>query len=358
MKKGGEKMRNMCKKLGFVGSLFVILLALSVAAWAFDPIPVSEYKKWPNNWGRWGPDDEVGTCNFNTPDKIVAAARLVKKGKIIPCSWTMKPNSYPLWGQRVGIERFMNYSGADVVNRDKPGLFYSDEIIKVGSHSGAHVDPLIHLWWGDKAYNGYPVKDIITHDNGTIKASANAYLPHCAQRGVLLDVARFKGVDYLGDKYLITPKDLDDCAKWANVKVKKGDAILIRTGFMKHWSEKIIKSGGSLRWNATVDGEPGPGGDCIAWIQNKEIGLIGVDNIAVEHIVPVEEKWNKIYKVPLIPLHVATLSMLGNPMQELLDLEELSKDCAEDGVYEFMYIWPPLNFWNATGGLISPVAIK
>jgi hypothetical protein len=52
------------------------------------------------------------------------------------------------------------------------------------------------------------------------------------------------------------------------------------------------------------------------------------------------------------------LQMLGIPLQELLDLEALSEDCAKDGVYEFLYVWPPLNFWNATGGLISPLAIK
>jgi hypothetical protein len=74
--------------------------------------------------------------------------------------------------------------------------------------------------------------------------------------------------------------------------------------------------------------------------------------------MPVEEKWNKKYKVGLIPLHVAVLQMLGCPMQELLDLEALSEDSAKDGVYEFLYMWPPLNFWNATGGLISPLAVK
>jgi len=348
----------MRKKLGFAGGLIILILSLSVAAWAFDPIPVSEYKKWPNNWGKWGPDDEVGTLNYNTPESLVAAARLVKKGKIIPCSWECKPNSYPLWGMRVGIERFMNWSGKDIVAAEKPGLAYSDEVIKVGTHSMTHVDPLVHLWYGDKVYNGYPVNEVIFHDKGTVKANANAFLTHCAGRGVLLDVARFKGVDYLGDKYLITPKDLDDCAKWEGVEIKPGDAVLIRTGFMKHWSEKIIKSGGTLRWGAMTDGEPGPGCETIAWIQEKKIGLLGADNIAVEHIIPVEEECNKLYKVPLIPLHVAVLSMLGCPLQELLNLDKLSEDCAKDGVYEFLYVWPPLNFWNATGGLMSPIALK
>ncbi len=350
----------MRKKLGFVGGLIIIILGLSVAAWAFD-VPISEYKKWPNNWGKWGPDDEIGTLNYNGPAQVRAAARLVKQGKVIPCSWRVKPNTYPLWGMRVGIERFMNWSGRDIATLDKGwdvGFAYSDEIIKIGSHSQTHVDPLVHVWHGDKVYNGYNVEDVITHDEGTLKGNANAYIAHSVQRGVLLDVARFKGVDYLGGKYIITPKELDDCAKWEGVEIKPGDAILIRTGFMKHWSDKIIAAGGLLRWNALVDGEPGPGGDCIAWVQKKKIGLLGADNISVEQLGLTEEEYNKKYGVKLIPLHIGVLQMLGCPLQELLNLDALSEDCAKDGVYEFLYVWPPLNFWNATGGLISPLAIK
>jgi kynurenine formamidase len=344
------------KKIGFVGGLIVAILTLSIAAWAFEPIPIEEYKKWPNNWGKWGPDDEVGTLNYITPQKLVEAAKLVKQGKIIPVSWRAEYFKYPLWGNRVGLERFMNWSGADVIANKKPGLVYTDEIIKVESHGMSHVDPLGHVWYGDKTYNGRPAIDNIKHDQGMLKNNANAYLTHAAGRGVLLDVARFKGVDYLGDKYNITAAELDAVAKWEGVEIKPGDAILIRTGFMKHWAKIVSEQG--RRWRATQDGEPGPGCDFIQWAQEKKIGLVGADNIAVEHIVPVDKECNAKYKVPLIPLHIAVLQMLGIPMQEILDLDALSEDSAKDGVYEFFYVWPPLNWWNAAGGLISPVAIK
>ncbi len=347
----------MRKRLGILGGLIVIIFGLSMTALAWD-IPISEYKKWPNNWGKWGPDDEVGALNYNGPAQVVAAARLVKQGKVIPVSWEVAPNSYPLWGARVGIRRAMNFSGNDVINRAGPEFSYSDEIITVGSHSMTHVDPLVHVFYGDKVYNGYNVEDVITHDKGTVKGNANAYLPHSAQRGVLLDVARYKGVDALDDHYLITPQDLDNTARKQGVKIKMGDAILIRTGFMKKWSDKIIASGGSLRWNALVDGHAGPGGDTMAWVQKHKISVMGADSISMEHLVPFEEKWNKKYKVPLAPLHIGMLQMLGIPIQELLNLEALAEDCAKDGVYEFLYVWPPLNFWNATGGLISPLALK
>jgi kynurenine formamidase len=163
-------------------------------------------------------------------------------------------------------------------------------------------------------------------------------------------------VDYLGNKYEITADELDAVANWEGVKIRPGDAILIRTGFMKYWADIVKKEG--KRWGATTDGEPGPGCSVIQWVIDKKIGLLGADNIAVEHIVPVDEACNQKYKVPLIPLHVAVLSMLGTPLQELLDLDALSADCAKDKVYEFLYVWTPLNYWNAAGGLMSPVAIK
>jgi kynurenine formamidase len=346
------------KKLVVRWGLVAMVLSFSVAAWSFDPISVDEYKKWPNNWGKWGTDDQIGTLNYVTPEVIVESAKLVKQGKIIPVSYEARYFGGPVWGNRVGVERFMNWSGPDVISNPEPGLVYTDEVVKVESHGMTHVDPLGHLWWGDKMYNGYPVVDNIKHDQGMLKNNANAYLKHSAMRGVLLDVARYKGVDYLGDKYKITAEELDAVAKAQGVEIRPGDAVLIRTGFMKHWSDKIRKAGGALRWGATTDGEPGPGCDFIAWAQEKKIGLVGADNIAVEHIVPVDEACNAKYKVPLIPLHVAVLQMLGVPLQEILDLEALSEDSAKDGVYEFFYVWAPLNFWNAAGGLMSPVAIK
>jgi kynurenine formamidase len=347
---------KMKRKHGLGVLLLVAFFALSGAAWG-DDRPAD----WPSNWGKWGPDDEIGTLNYVTPQVLVEAAKLVKQGKIIPVSLEAEFGKYPLWGHRVGIERFMNYSGKDWQPEAAAGKggfgygAYTDEVIKTGSHSMTHMDPLAHVWWGDQTYNGYKASDIVQHTAGLLKANANAYIPHSATRGVLLDVAKYKGVDVLEGGYVITPEDLDGTAKMENVEIKPGDAILIRTGFMKKWVEIVSKEG--RRWNAFKDGEAGPSCSAIKWIIDHKIALIGADNIGVEAI-PAEKGCNEKYKMPVVPLHIGTLSMLGNPMQELLDLEALAEDSAKDGVYEFLYVWTPLNFKNAAGGLMSPIAIK
>src|SRR4030065_2648373 len=97
-------------KVGLGGALIVLVVGLSIAGWTFPPIPVEEYKKWPNNWGKWGPNDEIGALNYITPQTIVDAAKLVKKGKVIPCSYEVEFFRYPIWGARAGLERLMNWS--------------------------------------------------------------------------------------------------------------------------------------------------------------------------------------------------------------------------------------------------------
>jgi kynurenine formamidase len=343
-------------KFGLRGLLLVAILSMSMVAWGAE-----RPADWPSNWGKWGPNDEIGTLNYITPQVLINATRLVKQGKIIPVSLRAEFGKYPLWGTRVGIERFMNWSGKDYTPLGSgpygPGLAYTDEVIKVGSHSMSHMDPLGHVWWaGDnKMYNGYDAAKAVDHAKGLLKDNANAYIPHSATRGVLLDVARYKGVDALEGGYVITPEDLDATAKMENVEIKPGTAVLIRTGFMKKWTKIVSEEG--RRWNATKDGEAGPSCSAIKWIMDHKIALIGADNIGVEAI-PAEKGCNETYKMPIVPLHIATLSMLGNPMQELLDLDALAEDSAKDGVYEFLYVYTPLNWWNSAGGLMSPIAIK
>lgn len=346
----------MKKKHGLGGLLLVAVLSVAVAT-----VAAERPADWPSNWGKWGPDDEIGTLNYITPKVLIEAAKLVKQGKIIPVSLRAEFGKYPLWGARVGIERFMNWSGKDFTPLGKgpygPSLAYTDEVIKTGTHSMTHIDPLGHVWWaGDnKVYNGYDAAEVVHHEKGLLKANANAYLPHSATRGVLLDVAKYKGVDSLKEGYIITPEDLDGTAKMENVEIKPGDAILIRTGFMKKWVKIVSEEG--RRWNAFKDGEAGPSCSAIKWIMDHKIALIGADNIGVEAI-PAEKGCNEKYQMPVVPLHIGTLNMLGNPMIELLDLDALAEDSAKDGVYEFLFVYTPLNFWNAAGGLISPIAIK
>jgi kynurenine formamidase len=248
----------------------------------------------------------------------------------------------------------MGPDGADfLVARPYGTLAYTESTITIEDHGATHLDPLVHVWWGDCTYNGYYAPDIISRFKGVIKGSTNAYIPKSFTRGVLIDVAKYLGKDYV-DKidggYVLTPELIDKIAEAQNVKITPGTAILIRTGWVKKWT------GAEKPW-ALTDGEVGISCGIEKWLQEKKVSMIGTDNVACEAI-PSSKECNDFYKVAFLPMHIGVLSMLGVPMMELMDLEELSADCANDGVYEFAFSFAPLRYHNASGGLASPIAIK
>jgi len=209
------------------------------------------------------------------------------------------------------------------------------------------------MWWGNCTYNDYPAPEIITHAGGILKGSTNAYIPRSFTRGVLIDVAGYLGKDYvdrIDGNMVLTPALIEKIAAAQKVAITPGTALLIRTGWLKRWT------GVKPEWEDT-DGEVGISCGIEKWLQDKEIALVGADNVGVEAI-PSTSACNDFYQVAFVPMHIGVLSMLGVPLIELMDLDALSEDCAGDGVYEFAFSFAPFRYHNASGGLVSPTAIK
>ena len=166
-----------------------------------------------------------------------------------------------------------------------------------------------------------------------------------AGRGVLLDVARWAGVDFFEDGVAISANDLDECAKSQNVDIKQGDFVIVRTGQM----EQRLDAGD---WGGYAGGDaPGLAFDTAEWIYNKEIAAICTDTWGCE-VRPNETKDAQQ------PWHWVVIPMIGITMGEIFYLRELAKDCDEDKVYEFFFCAPPLPITKAVGSPINPMAIK
>ncbi len=87
------------------------------------------------------------------------------------------------------------------------------------------------------------------------------------------------------------------------------------------------------------------------WIWKKEISCIAVDNIAVERLPSeIDDEF--------IPFHQVAIRDIGLSLGEIFTFEALAKDCADDGVYEFLWVAPPLNIPNAVGSPLNPLAVK
>lgn len=339
--------------------LLVALIAMSFIT-AFSGVALADDRcldrpsNWPSNWGKWGPDDEIGTLNYITPEVMKDAAKLIEQGKVISLAMNVTQGVSPKWPGRHGLIRMMGVDGGDWIEHKLFGeAGYTESTIMIEDHGSTHLDPIVHVWWGNCTYNGYYAPKTINHFQGVTKGSSNAYLPKTFTKGVLIDVAKYLGVDYV-DKIdgsnVVTPKLIDKIAKAEGAKITPGTAVLIRTGWVKKWT------GVKKPW-ALGDSHVGISCGIEKWLDKKKVALVGTDNVAIEAI-PATKECNDFYKIPVVPLHIGVLSMMGVPMLELMDLDELAADSAKDGVYEFAFSFAPFRYFNASGGLTSPTAIK
>lgn len=302
-----------------------------------------------SNWGRWGKEDEKGTANFITPEVIVAAAKLVRKGKIMCCCIPID-QAGPVFPTRTSAQRFMSVLNVPIQDIGLPGsAIVNDDYITMYLQGSTQWDSLAHVGYGDRFYNDLPTSAVTAH-GGAAKNDIGKLFQSFVTRGVLLDMVRYKGFEkdeHLPKDYPITMVDLDGCAQAQKVEVKSGDALCIRTGWVPYWyTLKTFEEK-----EAYFHAQPGMSVHTLDWIQKKEISCIAMDNIAVERL-PSEIDGE------FIPFHQVAIRDLGLSLGEIFTFEELAKDCATDGVYEFLWVAPPLNIPHAVGSPLNPLAIK
>jgi kynurenine formamidase len=164
-------------------------------------------------------------------------------------------------------------------------------------------------------------------------------------RGVLLDIARFRGVPWLKDGEGIGNDELDACAKQQGVKIGRADFVIVRTGQMERClAEK--------EWGGYAGGDaPGVRFENCYWCHEKEIAALITDTWGCE-VRPNETKDANQ------PWHWVVIPAMGLCMGEIFYLKELAEDCAKDKVYEFFFCGPPLIITGGTGSPINPQAIK
>ena len=164
-------------------------------------------------------------------------------------------------------------------------------------------------------------------------------------RGVLLDIARFKGADYLEDGYGIGSSDLDECAASQGVTIRRGDFVIVRTGQL----EQRIADGD---WGTYAAGTaPGLRLETAEWIHRNQVAAVCTDTWGCEvrpnETVDTNQPW-----------HWVVIPMIGMTMGEIFYLKDLAEDCAADGVYEFFFCAPCLPITGAVGSPINPIAVK
>lgn len=280
-----------------------------------------------SNWARWGEGDQLGMLNLITPERIKDAATLIRTGKTYSLSVPLETHGAQ-WPPRQKMWRTTEYT------KNEFGRNSSGDAIVMHSHSGTHIDALCHIWYEDRLYNGFDAGEHMTSFGVTRNSIDN--VPYLVGRGVLLDVAQWKGVAHLQLAEPVTADDLDACAAAQGVEIRPGDILLVRTGWMSmlHEDRALFESG-----------EPGIDDTTLPWLKDHDVVAVGADNLAVEVL-------NSIPPADL-PVHRIGIRDLGLYLIENLDLNEMAADHA----YESFVVIAPLQITGGAGSPVNPVAI-
>ncbi len=290
---------------------------------------------WPSPWGS---DDQRGAANRLTPAKVLEATALITQGEVYQLGRVYE-QGMPLFGTRQyklvipGRPTLGPLGTNQIVGNDE---FVTAEIGQVGTqfdglgHIGTRVGT------DDVFYNGFKLADIGTAYGLSKLGVENA--PPFFTRGVLLDVAAYKGLDRLDPTYIVTVEDIQGTLRRQGTEIREGDVVLFRTGHGQLW----------MRDNETyAASNPGPGVTAIKWLIERNIVMTGADTPSVE-AVPGEDP-DRPFEA-----HQWLLNRNGIYNLENLDLEQL----AADQVYEFAFVFAPLRLKGATGSPGNPVAVR
>lgn len=300
-------------------------------------------------WGRWGPDDELGTANYVTPASIVQAARLVRKGAVFSLALPLD-SAGPQNGSlgRVNPVHVMLQDGGDIVSGAQDhidALRYTDDAVYMVLQCATQWDALAHIFHDGKMYNGYGPEQVTSQ--GAKRNAVTGLSTKAVGRGVLLDIARAKGKQWLERSEPIERADLEACAESQRVEIKEGDFLLVRTGRLAY-----MRARGRWEGDEYAGGDaPGLALSAAGLLCERRIAAIATDTWGVE-VRPNETP--DVFQ----PLHIILMVNAGMWIGEMFDLEELAADCASDQVYEFLFVAPPLTITGAVGSPINPQAIK
>jgi kynurenine formamidase len=294
-----------------------------------------------SNWGRWGDDDEIGTINFITPEVRKAAAALVKKGELFDLGMPFDTSGPQAGGLRFNPVHTMSMLPTDPV-RYPDGIIVSDDIVTMPLQCATQWDGLAHVGYDGLLYNNTPAAAV--NSQGASRNAFDKLATRFVTRGVLLDVAGFRGKNRLDPSEEITADDLDAVETHQGVKVRSGDVMMFRTGWYQHYLEGNHELYLSFQ-------SAGLGISACEWLHDREVAAVAGDVFAVEAL-PAKEPGTSL------PLHMVLIRDLGLTLGEMFNFEGLAADCNEDGVWEFLFSGVGLKVSKSVGSPISPVAIK
>jgi len=278
------------------------------------------------NWGRWGPDDQLGAANLVTEAKRREAVALAKLGLTIslahpPLTDKAEDNTNP-------FEHTMNRG-------------FTTDTYRVSYHGYAHshLDALCHILYKDQTYNGYPRAEVNTA-GGCTRLAIDTLAQGVVTRGVLIDIPRLKGVPFLEPGTAVYQEDIEAWEKQAGVRVGPGDALLLRTG---RWARREAMGAWPVSRSAA-----GLHASVATYLKERGVAFLGSD--AASEVMP------SMVEGVNLPVHTLAITALGIHILDNQDLERLGETASRLGRWEFQVTINPLPVAGGTGSPLNTLA--
>jgi kynurenine formamidase len=291
---------------------------------------VADFHRSLSNHGRWGERDQLGALNLIRPEKRAAAAARVRSGRSVSCARLLPTapaadNPNPAQHHMTGThgEGF----GADWFGIAPHGMATS------------HIDALCHIFHEGRLYNGYPSQRVTAH--GAQELGIQALRSGVVSRGVLLDLPRSRGVDWLEKGEPIYVDDLERAERDAGVRVEEGDLLLVATG---RWALREAEG----PW-VPAEGLAGLDASCLAWLHERGVAALGCDGVS--DVLP-----SRVDGFP-IPIHSVAIAAMGLHLLDNLELRDLCAACVEEGRADFLLVIAPLVLQGGTASPVNPIAL-
>jgi len=309
---------------------------VSLSAQARPVVTSATIDRWMtelSNRGRWGADDEKGTINLITPEMRVRAAGLVRSGVTVSLS-----HDYIKERAADATSPF----GQELLGSPQGGYLSDRYTVAYHGYAHSHMDALCHNALDGVMYNGFPRTTVDTlGEEGCTRLGITNFKQGVVTRGVLMDIARLKGVEYLEPGTPIYAEDLEAWERQTGITVGPGDVVFVRAG---RWARRAEEG----PW-ATGREASGLHASAVPWLHARDVAMLGSDY--TNDVLP------SLVEGVSQPVHLLTLVAMGLPLFDNLDLEALAEEAAREGRWEFMFVAAPLAVPGGTGAPLNPLAI-
>jgi kynurenine formamidase len=290
-----------------------------------------------SNWGRWGARDERGTLRLLTERHVVAAVQLVRRGRSVTLSLPL--NTHRAANNPIPADHHMTLLGEAAPAGDP--VHFAKDFVGLDYHNDGHthIDALCHVAYRGSLYNDRP-EGAVSAAGATVE-TIEVLRDGLVGRGVLLDIPRLRGVQWLDPGDHVYARDLEAAEDAQGVAVQEGDILLVRTGH----PHRLVELG---PWN-TPEAKAGLHPTAMEFVAARGVAALGSDGN--NDTAPSSTEGVGF------PIHVLALTAMGVHLLDYLQFEDARVACERLQRWEFLFVASPLRIVNGTGSPLNPIAV-